>query len=81
MAAQGAVREQLTDRNRVDRIPPSLLSSPPMDRLHVPGARPAATVAVNGARVSFGAVVPFGPSVSFVYRAWWYDVHEVEGAV
>jgi hypothetical protein len=46
-----------------------------MDRLHVLGASPAATVAVGGVRVSFGPAIPFGP------RFWWYDVHQVEGAV
>jgi len=52
-----------------------------MDRLHVPGATPAASAAVAGVGVSFGPVVPFGPTTSFGYRAWWYDVHQVEGAV
>ena len=51
-----------------------------MDPLHVRLARPAATVAV-GVGVSFSPVVPFGPFSSFDYRAWWYDVHQVEGAV
>jgi len=51
-----------------------------MDRLHVPGATPAAS-AVEGVGVSFGLAVPFGPSVSFGNRVWWYDVHQVEGAV
>ena len=67
--------------NRVDRLPLSLLSSPAMDRLHVLGASAAATVAVGGVRVSFGPAFPFGPSVSFGNRVWWYDVHQVEGAV
>jgi hypothetical protein len=51
-----------------------------MDRLHVLGAHPAATVAA-GVGVSFGPAVPFGPFVSFDKRVWWYDVHQVEGAV
>jgi hypothetical protein len=46
-----------------------------MDRLHVPGATPAATVAAGVVRVSFSPAIPFGP------RFWWYDVHQVEGAV
>jgi len=49
-----------------------------MDRLHVLGVLPAASAAVEGAGVSFG---PFGPVASFGYRFWWYDVHQVEGAV
>jgi hypothetical protein len=61
--------------NRVDRLPLSLLSSPAMDRLHVPGATQAASAAVAGVGVSFGPAIPFGP------RFWWYDVHQVEGAV
>jgi hypothetical protein len=61
--------------NRVDRLPLSLLSSPAMDRLHLFVASQTATVAVGGARVSGSPVVPFGP------RFWWYDVHQVEGAV
>ncbi|MEO5822108.1 MAG: hypothetical protein ABIT71_16510 [Vicinamibacteraceae bacterium] len=52
-----------------------------MDRLHVLGANPAATVAAGGVRVSFGPAVPFGPVVAFSDRLWWYDVHQVEGAV
>jgi hypothetical protein len=52
-----------------------------MDRLHVSGATPAATVAVGGVRVSFSPAIPFGPVVSFGNRFWWYDVHQVEGAV
>ena len=51
-----------------------------MDRLHVPGATQAASVAA-GARVSFSPASPFGPVVSFGNRVWWYDVHQVEGAV
>jgi hypothetical protein len=39
----------------------------------------AKMVAVSGARVSFGPLVSFG--VSFGDRLWWYDVHQVEGAV
>jgi hypothetical protein len=46
-----------------------------MDRLHVPAAIPAASAAVEGVGVSFGPAIPFGP------RFWWYDVHQVEGAV
>ena len=46
-----------------------------MDRLHVRGASPVASVARDGVRVSFGRAIPFG------YRFWWYDVHQVEGAV
>jgi hypothetical protein len=46
-----------------------------MDRLHVLGVLPAASAAVEGAGVSFGPAIPFG------YRFWWYDVHQVEGAV
>jgi len=52
--------------------------------LHVPGTAPAATafaVAAADARVSFGPAIPFGPVVSFSDRLWWYDVHQVEGAV
>ena len=45
-----------------------------MDRVHVRLSHPAATVAA-GVGVSFGPAVPFGP------RFWWYDVHQVEGAV
>ncbi len=67
--------------NRVDRLPLSLLSSPAMDRLHVPGATQAASAAVAGVGVSFGPAIPFGPSLSFGNRVWWYDVHQVEGAV
>jgi len=52
-----------------------------MDRLHVPGATLAASAVVEGVGVSFGPAVPFGPSVSFGNRVWWYDVHQVEGAV
>ena len=52
-----------------------------MDRLHVRGARPAASMARGGVRVSFGPAIPFGPVGSFDYRFWWYDVHQVEGAV
>jgi len=49
-----------------------------MDRLHVRLAHPAAAafaVRAAGVGVSFGPAVPFGP------RFWWYDVHQVEGAV
>jgi hypothetical protein len=46
-----------------------------MDRLHVPGATPAASAVVAGVGVSFGPAIPFGN------RVWWYDVHQVEGAV
>jgi hypothetical protein len=67
--------------NRVDRLLLSLLSSPAMDRLHVPGVLPAAHAAVEGVGVSFGPAIPFGPVGSFGYRFWWYDVHQVEGAV
>ena len=52
-----------------------------MDRLHVPGAFPVASATVEGVGVSFGPAIPFGPSASFAYRFWWYDVHQVEGAV
>jgi hypothetical protein len=54
-----------------------------MDRLHVRLAHPAATASAvaAGVGVSFGPVVPFGPFVSFDKRFWWYDVHQVEGAV
>jgi hypothetical protein len=54
-----------------------------MDRLHVPGttAAAAASAAALGAQVSFGPAIPFGPVVSFSDRLWWYDVHQVEGAV
>lgn len=44
-----------------------------MDRLHDFDVIAAATVAVGGARLSFSPA--FGP------RFWWYDVHQVEGAV
>ena len=44
-----------------------------MDRLHVTGVVTAASAA--GVVVSFGPAIPFGP------RFWWYDVHQVEGAV
>jgi hypothetical protein len=46
-----------------------------MDRLHVLGATPAASAAVENVGVSFGPAIPFGA------RFWWYDVHQVEGAV
>jgi hypothetical protein len=46
-----------------------------MDRLHVLGVFPAASAAVEGVGVSFGPAFPFG------YRFWWYDVHQVGGAV
>ena len=52
-----------------------------MDRLHVPGATQAASAAVAGVGVSFGPAIPFGPFGSFDKRVWWYDVHQVEGAV
>jgi hypothetical protein len=52
-----------------------------MDRLHVPGTTPAAMAAAGGVRVSFSPAIPFGPVVSFGNRVWWYDVHQVEGAV
>src|SRR5215204_5983043 len=52
-----------------------------MDRLHVLGAVPAASMARGGVRVSFDPAIPSGPSVSFGNRVWWYDVHQVEGAV
>jgi len=58
-----------------------------MDRLHVLGATPAASMAPGGVRVSSGPASPFAPvisfgnRVSFGYRLWWYDVHQVEGAV
>jgi len=51
-----------------------------MDRLHVRLTHPSAIVAA-GVGVSFGPAVPFGPFVSFDKRVWWYDVHQVEGAV
>ena len=50
-----------------------------MDRLHVPGVVPAASAA--GVGVPFGPAIPFGPAFSFGNRVWWYDVHQVEGAV
>jgi hypothetical protein len=46
-----------------------------MDRLHVLAANATAPVAVGGARLSGSPVISFGP------RFWWYDVHQVEGAV
>jgi len=58
-----------------------------MDRLHVLAAPSSAPVADGGVRVSFSPAIPFGPvlsfafGVSFGYRPWWYDVHQVEGAV
>jgi hypothetical protein len=54
-----------------------------MDRLHVLCTKPAAAAfdVAAGARVSFGPAIPFGPVVSFSDRLWWYDVHQVEGAV
>jgi len=55
-----------------------------MDRLHVRLTHPAAAafaVRAAGVGVSFGPAVPFGPLVSFDKRVWWYDVHQVEGAV
>ena len=55
-----------------------------MDRLHVRLTHPAAAafaVRAAGVGVSFGPAVPFGPFVSFDKRVWWYDVHQVEGAV
>jgi hypothetical protein len=52
-----------------------------MDRLHISGASPVATVAAGGVRVSFSPAIPFGPAFSFGNRVWWYDVHQVEGAV
>ena len=44
-------------------------------------------MARGGVRVSSGPASPFAPlisfgnRVSFGYRLWWYDVHQVEGAV
>lgn len=52
-----------------------------MDRLHVLAAPSSAPVADGGVRVSFSPAIPFGPVVSFGNRVWWYDVHQVEGAV
>jgi len=52
-----------------------------MDRLHVGVSSAVATVAAADVRVSFSPAVPFGPVSSFGYRLWWYDVHQVEGAV
>jgi hypothetical protein len=56
-----------------------------MDRLHVrPAHRAAAPFAVRAAErrgVSFGLAVSFAPAFSFGNRLWWYDVHQVEGAV
>jgi hypothetical protein len=52
-----------------------------MDRLHVLGAFSAASAAVEGVGVSCGPAIPFGPFGSFDKRVWWYDVHQVEGAV
>jgi hypothetical protein len=49
-----------------------------MDRLHVLAAHSPALVAEGGVRASFSPAIPFG---SFAYRLWWYDVHQVEGAV
>jgi hypothetical protein len=46
-----------------------------MDRLHALAAISPAPVADGGVRVSFSPAIPFGP------RFWWYDVHQVEGAV
>jgi hypothetical protein len=40
-----------------------------MDRLHVLATTSSAPVADGDVRASFG------------YRPWWYDVHQVEGAV
>jgi hypothetical protein len=51
-----------------------------MDPLHVPGATQTASAAVS-VRLSSGSATPFGPVVPFAYRVWWYDVHQVEGAV
>lgn len=58
-----------------------------MARLHVLAANAPAPVAEGGVRVSFSPAIPFGPGLSFAfgvsfgYRFWWYDVHQVEGAV
>ena len=52
-----------------------------MDRLHVLAANSSTAVVVGGARLSSSPVIPFGPVVSFDKRVWWYDVHQVEGAV
>ena len=58
-----------------------------MDRLHALAATSPAPLADGAARVSFSPAIPFGPvfsfdyGVSFGYRLWWYDVHQVEGAV
>ena len=58
-----------------------------MDRLHVLAAPSPAPLADAGGRVSFNPAIPSGPvfsfdyGVSFGYRLWWYDVHQVEGAV
>ena len=52
-----------------------------MDRLHVGVSVAAARVAAADVRVSGSPAIPFGPAVSFGYRFWWYDVHQVEGAV
>jgi hypothetical protein len=45
-----------------------------MDRLQARVSVSAAVVAA-GLRVSFSPAIPFSP------RFWWYDVHQVEGAV
>ncbi len=56
-----------------------------MDRLHDFGVMAAATVAARGVRLSsspaFGPSAWFGSFGSFGNRVWWYDVHQVEGAV
>jgi hypothetical protein len=52
-----------------------------MDRLHGFVAASPAPVADGGVRVSFSPAMSFGPVVSFLDRLWWYDVHQVEGAV
>jgi hypothetical protein len=52
-----------------------------MDRLRVIAASSPVPVAEGGVRVSFSPAIPFGPRASFGNRVWWYDVHQVEGAV
>jgi hypothetical protein len=52
-----------------------------MDRLHAGVPVAAASVAAADVRVSFSLALPFSPALPFGPRFWWYDVHQVEGAV